>query len=192
VFSRWRQPPPPPPKKWFQQPALILTIVAMFVLGPVGVIYNSMSEELKDVRSKVEAVEKEKVDNENLKETLNELKEQRKEQTKSDKEQNESIQTNQMAIKEILIRQEVMEPKEVRIKQPAAKKKSTVKMAPKKTEAARASGNTMSRDSAKKLQVRDKRVLTPEMFERYLEMKPEIQAKYKRYLKSRGYDVEGL
>ena len=47
MFSRWRQPPPPPPKKFYQQPALILTLVAMFVLGPVGVIYNTMSEELK-------------------------------------------------------------------------------------------------------------------------------------------------
>jgi hypothetical protein len=46
MFDIFRQ-PPPPPKKWYQQPAIILTMIGMFTLGPVGAIYNSMSEELK-------------------------------------------------------------------------------------------------------------------------------------------------
>jgi hypothetical protein len=47
MFDIFRNPPPPPSKKWYQQPAIILSIAAMFILGPVGVIYNGMSEELK-------------------------------------------------------------------------------------------------------------------------------------------------
>jgi len=46
-----RQPPPPPESFYRRNPiasiGIVLTIIAMFVLGPVGVIYDTMSEELK-------------------------------------------------------------------------------------------------------------------------------------------------
>lgn len=50
VFSRWRQPPPEPPfykKRPVATAAVILSIIGMFVLGPVGAIYKGMTEELK-------------------------------------------------------------------------------------------------------------------------------------------------
>jgi ABC-type lipoprotein release transport system permease subunit len=46
----FRRKPPPQPiykRKPIATAAVILTMVGMFVLGPVGVIYNGMSEELK-------------------------------------------------------------------------------------------------------------------------------------------------
>jgi pyruvate carboxylase len=48
MFSRWKQ--PPPPKPIYKNPAavsIIVTLVIFFVFGPIGVIYNGMSEELK-------------------------------------------------------------------------------------------------------------------------------------------------
>jgi len=47
-----REPPPPPPKPFYKNrpvatAAVILTMIGMFVLGPVGVIYKSMAEQLK-------------------------------------------------------------------------------------------------------------------------------------------------
>lgn len=49
MFNLFRkpEPPPPPPKKWYNQPALILSIVTVFILSPVGVIYKGITEELK-------------------------------------------------------------------------------------------------------------------------------------------------
>jgi len=38
----------------------------------------------------------------------------------------------------------------------------------------------------------EKKVLPPELFEKYLSMKPEIRVKYKIYLEKRGYDVSDL
>jgi predicted HAD superfamily hydrolase len=49
MFDIFRKPPPPPPKKWYDSrlPPLIVTLVIIFIIGPIGVIYNSMSAELK-------------------------------------------------------------------------------------------------------------------------------------------------
>jgi len=52
IFNIFRQPPPPPPPPIYQRKpiatiAVVLTIIGMFVLGPVGAIYNGMTEELK-------------------------------------------------------------------------------------------------------------------------------------------------
>jgi len=125
-----KQPPPPQPiykRKPIATVAIILTIVATFVLGPIGVIYNSMSEELKNVRSKVEIVEKEKVDNIILKETLNDLKVDRRDRNKKAEKRDEAIQQNQQAIQKILIRQELAAPKGLNITSEVIKKeKSTL------------------------------------------------------------------
>lgn len=45
----WRKPPPPPiyKRKPIATAMLVLTMVTIFVLGPVGIIYKGMSEELK-------------------------------------------------------------------------------------------------------------------------------------------------
>jgi len=180
IFDRLKPPPPPPIYK--RQPiatiAVILTIVGMFVLGPVGYLWNGMAEELKVVKSEVKNLEKEKVDNENLKDTLTELKQQRKETNDALKDQNNSIQTNQLAIKEILTRQEMLTaPKGFQIK-------GEVRTQPvKKIEVEENNINLVEKQKVS---------LTPEQFERYLSMKPEIRAKYKKYLESTGKDVSGL
>jgi len=85
------------------------------------------------------------------------------------KEHRNAIVQNQLAIKEILTRQQMLieAPKNLTITGPNATIK---KVEPKPS----------------------KPVLSPEQFEKYMQMKPEIQAKYKKYLESRGYDVEGL
>lgn len=95
-----REPPPPPPRKWYQQPAIILTIVAMFVLGPVGVIYNGMTEELKK-----------KVDNTTLqlmitkdREALKRQSDELKEKEKKDEKQDAAIIENQKTL--IMLRQQ--------------------------------------------------------------------------------------
>ncbi len=52
IFNNiFNKPPPPPEPIYKRQPiataAVILTIVGMFVLGPVGALWNGMAEELK-------------------------------------------------------------------------------------------------------------------------------------------------
>lgn len=46
----WRKPPPPPENPWFMKPGwvtVMITLVVIFVLGPVGAIYQGMTAELK-------------------------------------------------------------------------------------------------------------------------------------------------
>jgi hypothetical protein len=125
--------PDPPKKKWYMQPALILSMIAMFVLAPVGAIYNGMSEELKK-----------KADNQTVILLIEQLKEDSQRQWKEiDRNRDRTEQRPSTTIKKA-------EPKE------------------------------------------EKKVLSPEEFEKYLNMKPEMQEKYKKYLESRGYDVTDL
>lgn len=159
-----KQPPLPIYKrKPIATAAIILTIVATFVLGPIGVIYNSMSEELKNVRNKVEVVEKEKVDNTILKDALDDLKEERKDRNKKAEKRDEAIQQNQQAIREILIRQELAGPKGLKIM-----------------------GKVVENNT------KEKTTLTPEEFEKYISMSPKVRVKYKKYLKESGKDISGL
>ncbi len=49
IFNIFKQ-PPPPPKPWYKNVAMIaivLTVFSMVTLGPIGVIYNGMTEEIK-------------------------------------------------------------------------------------------------------------------------------------------------
>jgi hypothetical protein len=130
IFSK--PPPPPPPKKWFQQPALILTFVAMFVLGPVGIIWNGLTEEMKTM--KIE-----------------------------DKENKGAIIQNQLAIKELLTRQQILlQPKAIKLRevQPSV--------------------------------VESKKAVPPDYFNSYMKLSKESQAAYKKYLEKLGYDTEAL
>ena len=152
----------------------------MFVLGPIGIIYTSMSEELKTVRTKVGELQKEKATNEDVKAALEELKAQRKEQAVADKEQNDKLQTNQVAIERILIRQELVPPGGFKLRDDPG-----IKETPKR--------NTKTEESKiSRLRVTKKPILSPDQFEKYLEMKPENQERYKKYLDRRGYDTDGL
>jgi len=51
IFNKPLPPPPPPLPIYKRQPiataAVILTTIGMFVLGPVGMLWNGMAEELK-------------------------------------------------------------------------------------------------------------------------------------------------
>ena len=85
------------------------------------------------------------------------------------KQNRSAIVQNQLAIKELLTRQQMMlqTPKNLTITGPNA--------------------------TIKKVEPEEKKhILTPEQFEKYLNMPPEMQAKYKKYLESRGYDVDGM
>jgi len=49
-FWKREPPPPPPPIPFYRKPAvvsIILTVIIVFVLGPVGFIFNGMTEELE-------------------------------------------------------------------------------------------------------------------------------------------------
>jgi len=173
IFKKQPLPPPIYKRRPIATAAIILSIVATFVLGPIGVIYNSMSEELKTVREKVEVVEKEKVDNNLLKETLNDLKEDRRDRNKKAEKRDEAIQQNQQAIQKILIRQELAAPKKFRVME--SNKESEPKMKKSIT-----------------IRKKEKLNLSPDQFEIYLSMSPETRAKYKKYLRDNGKDVSGL
>ncbi len=84
----WRKPPPLPPIPFYRKPAvvsIILTVIIVFVLGPVGFIFNGMTEELKSMKG-------------------------------VDKENQGAIIQNQLAIKELLTRQQmIMAPKNVKV-----------------------------------------------------------------------------
>lgn len=164
LYNLFRKKPPIYKRQPIATAAVILTLVGMFVLGPVGYLWNGMAEELKSVRTKVEVVQKEKVDNENLKATLNELKEQRKETREALKDQNKSIQTNQMAIEKILLRHELESPKGFGLK------------------------STGKSDAVSKSKV----ALTPTEFNNYMDMTAERRVSYKKYLERTGKDVSGL
>jgi hypothetical protein len=130
IFSK--PPPPPPPKKWFQQPALILTFVAMFVLGPVGIIWNGLTEEMKTMKAE-------------------------------DKENKGAIIQNQLAIKELLTRQQILlQPKAIKMRevQPNV--------------------------------VESKKPVPPDYFNSYMKLPKESQTAYKKYLENLGYNTEGL
>ena len=165
MYNPFRKPEPPPPI-YKRQPlataAVILTLVGMFVLGPVGVIYNSMSEELKK-----------KVDNKTLqlmiekdREALKRQEAALKEKSAKDEKQDAAIIENQKTL--IMIRQKTAAP-----------------TAPKSV-VVRESSKIKASSAVKK------KALPPDFFDKFIKLEPEVQEKYKRYLKARGYDVEGL
>lgn len=171
----FQKPPPPPPPFYRRQPvataALVVTLFSVLIIGPTQYIASGMDKKIDANAKRIVDIEKEKATNENVKGAIIELKEQRKEQAEANKEQNKSIQTNQIAIEKILIRQEVISaPSGFGIKE--------------KADTASVKKNTITEVK--------KRILTPEQFERYMTMTPEIQEKYKLYLEKKGYDTEGL
>ena len=135
MWTFFRKPPPPPKPIYKRQPiataAVILTIIGMFVFGPIGVIYNSISEELKG-----------KANNETVILYMKQQKETDDRQWKA-------------------LEQQIQVPKSMMLSPP----------------------NSLSIE---------KPVLTVEQFEKYISLAPEVRSKYKIYLESKGYDVEGL
>ena len=176
IFNRF-SPPPPPPPFYRRQPvataALIVTLFATLIIGPSKYIAQGMDAKIEKNSTNIESIQKEKATNENVKDALIELKEQRKESAIANKEQNKSIQTNQQAIQGILIRQKIIKaPSGFNIKtEPVIKKKVITE---------------------ENIVVKSKVALTPEQFEKYLSMAPDVRAKYKTYLKEIGKNVSML
>ena len=134
IFNRFQKPPPPPPF-YRRQPvataSLVVVLFATLIIGPTQYIARGMDAKIDNNSKRIVDIQKEKATNENVKGAITELKEQRKEQAEANKEQNKSIQTNQIAIEKILIRQEVIKaPSGFGIKaetQPSTKKRVMLK-----------------------------------------------------------------
>ncbi len=161
MFFRRPLPPIPPQVPFYKKPAvvsIILTVVIVFVLGPVGVIYTGMSEELKK-----------KVDNSTLQLMIQKDREAIKRTEEGAVKRDKAVEENRNAIIE---NQKVLIMIQQRPSVALTGPRATIK--------------------PKEPPQRAKLVLTPEQFERYLKMGPDVQVKYKTYLESRGYDISGL
>jgi hypothetical protein len=134
IFKKKELPLPIYKRKPIATAAIILTVVGMFILGPIGVIYQGMTEELKK-----------KANNETVILYMQQQKEKDDQQWK--------------AIERI-----IEAPRNLTIKNEASKDNVEVQ----------------------------KQVLTPEQFEKYLSLKPEVRVEYKKYLQQRGFDTSGL
>ncbi len=134
IFKRKEPPLPIYRRKPIATAAVILTLIGMFVLGPIGAVYKGMTEELNK-----------KANNETVILYMQQQKEKDDQQWK--------------AIERI-----IEAPRNLTIKNEASKDNVEVQ----------------------------KQVLTPEQFEKYLSLKPEVRVKYKKYLQERGFDIEGL
>lgn len=103
MFNFFKQPPPPPEPFYKKSPlataALIFTMVCTLVLGPVGVIYKSMSEELKQ-----------KVDNRTLMLMIEKDRDALKRHETENQNQDKAIIENQKAIRDILMKQQIIKP----------------------------------------------------------------------------------
>jgi phosphoribosylanthranilate isomerase len=160
---------PPPPKKgvptWVIQ--LITPLVFALFMGLVTFIGSGFSEDIKDLKTQVETVDKEKVDNQTLQLMIKNqellIKHQQQEaemQREQDAEKFEQIQRTQTKTLERI--EAIQAPSKVRVME------AVPMSAPKKEP------------------------LSPEEFEKYMSMEPDIQIKYKRYLEKIGKDVSGL
>lgn len=107
MFISFRR--PDPPKKWYEGrlPALILSLVVIFVLGPIGVIFNSMSEELKQ-----------KANNETLLLYMKQQDQMQQKKDEQDAKQWEVIQKILTAPKAVTIQTPKVESKENRTLSP--------------------------------------------------------------------------
>jgi len=165
---------PPPPKKgvptWVIQ--MITPLAFALFMGLVTFIGSGFSEDIKDLKTQVETVDKEKVDNQTLQLMIKNqellIRQQQKEakmQREQDAEKFEQIQRTQTKTLE-------------RIE--AIKAPANVRIAP------------MMKTAPVVVPQTNKLVLTPDEFEKYMAMEPDVRVKYKRYLEKIGKDVSGL
>jgi len=169
-----REPPPPPPSKipgWVQ---LVTPVIMAIVLGLGAFIGNSFSETIKDIKTQVEKVDEKKVDNKTLQLMIERqdmlIKHQQEEaerQRELDAQKFEQIQKTQT---KTLERIETMQIR-----------KNPAKIS------APSGFSVQGKSDGPELDT-----LTPEEFERYMKMDPEIRVKYKQYLQNKGKDISGL
>jgi len=175
-------PPPPPPSKIPGWVSLLTPVIMAIILGLGAFIGNSFSETIKEVKAKVESVDKEKVDNQTLQLMLKNqeilIKQQKEEadrQREEDAKKFEAIQQTQSeTLKRIETIQREKTARPVVVAPPANLSIGGKADAP--------ASNSQSKGEA----------LSPEEFEKYMSMEPDIRIKYKRYLQKIGKDVSGL
>lgn len=93
----WRKKPEPPPKKaWFKSAPIIAPILAAVVFSLIGIVYNSIAEELKQ-----------KVDNKTLQLMIEKDRDQLSALEESNKETQQVLKQNQEAIRKLLIESQV-------------------------------------------------------------------------------------
>ena len=179
LFNIFKKPEPPPKPPWYKKNiiaivAVILTIIGMFVVGPIHEIYVTMAEDIKTLEEK-------KASKETIQEMLKQQEILIKQNEKEGERRSKAIEKNQEAIQQLLIA-----PPKVRImtKEPPGElteESNETKTVP-----------VVKRESRNVLVSKEKKVLTPEQFDRYLDMSPDKKIKYKEYLKQHGYEVAGL
>jgi len=172
IFSLFRrEPPPPPPSKipgWVQ---LVTPIIMAIVLGLGAFIGNSFSETIKEIKGQVEKVDEKKVDNTTLQLMIERqemlIKHQQEEADRQRQEDAKKFDQIQKTQTKTLERIEAVQTQKTAISAP-----SNMRIKAKPTT--------------------EKVALTPEQFEKYMSLKPEVRRKYKQYLESTGKDVSGL
>lgn len=102
-FFQKEAPTPPPLPVYKRQPiaslAVVLTLIGMFVLGPVGVLWNGMAEELDK-----------KADNETvimLMQQMKEINDRQWEEIKNNRSQPKAMINNQVQTQKVEITQEI-------------------------------------------------------------------------------------
>jgi hypothetical protein len=167
--------PPPPPKKgvptWVVQ--MITPLAFALFMALATFIGSGFSEDIKDLKIQVKEVDEVKVDNNTLQLMIKNqellIRHQQEEaemQRAQDAEKFDRIQRTQTKTLERI--EAIQAPKSVRV--------TTEPVIIKSKEVVQPTGI----------------ILNPDEFERYMSMEPEMQIKYKKYLKEKGKDVSGL
>ncbi len=124
IFNRFRQPPPPIPiyqRKPIATISVVLVMIGMFVLAPIGVIYDSMSEEIKTIKAEKasrETIQQMLINQEIL---IKQNKEEGKERDVKNEKQDTAILENQKTLIELRVNKLRIikaEPKKVIKKKP--------------------------------------------------------------------------
>lgn len=166
----FKKDPPPPPKSkaWIVQ--LITPIVFAIIVGLAGLVFTGLKENVGALASDL----KDKVDNKTLQLMIEKqdmvIQHQREEAEKQRQMDAEKFQMIQQTQTKTLERIEAIQvPQRLSI------------------------GTSLNPSIiTKSSKIKTDDALTPEEFERYMKMDPEIQIKYKKYLQEKGRDVSGL
>jgi predicted PurR-regulated permease PerM len=95
---RWFKKEPPPKKPWFKNASIITPVIAAIIFSLVGVVYNSLAEELKQ-----------KVDNKTLQLMIEKDRDQLNQLKELNERQEKAIEQNQEAIRKLLTDKQVQE-----------------------------------------------------------------------------------
>lgn len=94
----WKKKEPPPKKIWYKNGSIITPIIAAVIFSLIGVVYNSIAEELKQ-----------KVDNRTLQLMIEKDRDELKALKSFNDRQQKAIEQNQEAIRDLLTDKQVQE-----------------------------------------------------------------------------------